>query len=174
MLTRIISDMASRSMLSTGPEAISPALEKAMSIRPKRSMASAIMTFLIGHFVGEHVFKNYSNTAFMRISDRLKDTGITGLAALRMVPIAPFTLVNMILGASSIKLLPYIVATVLGLMPGMAAMVILGDSLATIWRNPDPQNLLYIALAIIIWLSVLTGIHILLKSERERRGKEYV
>lgn len=138
------------------------------------SMASAIMTFLIGHFVGEHVFKNYSNTAFMRISDRLKDTGITGLAALRMVPIAPFTLVNMILGASSIKLLPYIVATVLGLMPGMAAMVILGDSLATIWRNPDPQNLLYIALAIIIWLSVLTGIHILLKCERERRGKEYV
>ena len=137
-------------------------------------MASAAVSFLIGHAIGARLFKNYSNTAFMRISDRLKNTGVMGLAALRMVPVAPFTLVNMILGASTIKMVPYLAGTFMGLMPGMTAMVILGDSLATIWRDPDPRNLIYIALAVVIWLSVLVGIHFLLKSERERRGKEYV
>lgn len=138
------------------------------------SIASAAVTFGIGLMAGDHLFKNYSNTAFMRINDRLKGTGVMGLAALRMVPIAPFTLVNMILGVSGIKFVSYLAGTVLGMLPGMAAMVILGDSLATIWRDPDPQNLLYIAVAILLWLSVLVGIHVLLKSERERRGKEYV
>ncbi len=139
------------------------------------AMASALVTFLIGALLGKKLFQNYTNTAFMRISDRLKNTGLLGIAAIRMVPIAPFTLVNMILGVTTkVKLVPYLVGTFLGILPGTAAMVLLGDSLGTIWRHPEPINLLYIGFALLVWLGVLVGIHILLKSRGPRQEKEYV
>lgn len=138
------------------------------------TIASASVTYFIGFLLGKRLFQNFTNTAFLRIRDRVKGAGVITLAALRMVPLAPFTLMNMILGALPVRFPVYLAGTFLGILPGTVAMAIIGDSLATIWRNPDPHNLIYIGIALAIWIGVLVGIHVLMKPERARRGKEYV
>ena len=47
----------------------------------------------------------------------------------------PFSAINYAAGASAVRVLPYGVATVAGLLPGTAAVVILGDALA---GHPSP------------------------------------
>lgn len=136
--------------------------------------ASAALSYIIGKVLGKRLFQNYTNTAFLRVRDRIAGAGVLGIAALRLIPIGPFTLVNMILGAMPVTFATFLAGTILGILPGAAAMAILGDSLASIWRNPDPQNLIYMGIALLVWLAVLIGIHFALKSERLRHGKEYV
>ena len=48
---------------------------------------------------------------------------------MRMIPAVPFSVVNYAAGASAVGLLPYTLATFVGLLPGTAAVVILGDAL---------------------------------------------
>jgi uncharacterized membrane protein YdjX (TVP38/TMEM64 family) len=46
-----------------------------------------------------------------------------------LIPLVPFSVLNYAAGASSVRVLPYLVATLVGLLPGTAAVVILGDAL---------------------------------------------
>jgi len=49
--------------------------------------------------------------------------------SMRMIPAVPFSVLNYAAGASAVRVLPYTLATFVGLMPGTAAVVILGDAL---------------------------------------------
>lgn len=138
------------------------------------AMTSAVLTFLMGFVLGERVFQNFSNTAFQRISNKVRQTGVIGVAAIRMIPIAPFTLVNMILGVSTVRFVPYVCGTLLGLLPGTLAMVVLGDSLARIWRSPDPQHLLYLGGAIVVWFLIVIGVHWIVGKSEKRQSGVYV
>ena len=46
-----------------------------------------------------------------------------------MIPAVPFSVFNYAAGASAVRVLPYTLATLVGLVPGTAAVVILGDAL---------------------------------------------
>ena len=51
------------------------------------------------------------------------------LVLLRLIPAVPFSVINYAAGASAVKVLPYTLATVVGLTPGTLAVVVLGDAL---------------------------------------------
>ena len=46
-----------------------------------------------------------------------------------MIPAVPFSVLNYAAGASAVRLMPYLLATLVGLLPGTAAVVMLGDAL---------------------------------------------
>jgi len=50
--------------------------------------------------------------------------------SLRLIPAVPFSVLNYAAGASTVRVLPYALATLAGLLPGTAAVVVLGDALA--------------------------------------------
>ena len=49
--------------------------------------------------------------------------------SMRLIPAVPFSVLNYAAGASAVRVLPYTFATLVGLLPGTAAVVILGDAL---------------------------------------------
>ena len=51
------------------------------------------------------------------------------MLSLRLIPAVPFSVLNYAAGASSVGVLPYVLATLVGLLPGTAAVVILGDAM---------------------------------------------
>lgn len=63
------------------------------------------------------------------IDAHLSRRGWPAVLSLRMIPAVPFSVINYAAGASSVRLLPYTLATVVGLAPGTAAVVILGDAM---------------------------------------------
>ena len=60
---------------------------------------------------------------------RLRERGWPTVMSMRLIPAVPFSVLNYAAGASAVRVLPYTLATLAGLLPGTAAVVILGDAL---------------------------------------------
>ena len=69
------------------------------------------------------------------VDERLQERGWPAVLSLRLIPVVPFSAINYAAGASAVRLMPYTLATLAGLLPGTAAVVILGDALA---GHPSP------------------------------------
>jgi uncharacterized membrane protein YdjX (TVP38/TMEM64 family) len=63
------------------------------------------------------------------LDTRLRDRGWIAVMSLRLIPAVPFSVLNYAVGASAVRVLPYTLATLAGVLPGTAAVVILGDAL---------------------------------------------
>jgi len=67
----------------------------------------------------------------------------------RIVPLAPFAVVNMVAGACQIRLSDFLLATALGMSPGIFMIVVLQDQLGRTLSDPTIGTIaLLIALAV--------------------------
>jgi phospholipase D1/2 len=135
------------------------------------SMASAWVGYAAGLWLGGSSIQQISGRAFRAVSRALRDQGIVAVAALRMVPIAPFTVVNMAMGAAGIGSRIYLVGTLLGMLPGTFILTMLGDRLREAWRDPEPGNILLFALVIGTWLGLAFVLQRFVSRLRRRRVK---
>ncbi|WP_174551044.1 TVP38/TMEM64 family protein [Nocardia alba] len=78
----------------------------------------------------ERVADHLTHPAVRAIDARLAHRGWLAVAALRLIPLAPFSIVNYCCGLSSVRVRPYLAATVIGSAPGTIATVVLAGSLA--------------------------------------------
>ena len=60
---------------------------------------------------------------------------------MRNLPLAPFTIVNMVAGASHIKLKDFLLGTALGMLPGIVAITVFADRVLAAVKNPDWTNI---------------------------------
>ena len=65
------------------------------------------------------------------------------MTVLRLLPIAPFTVVNLVAGASEIRARDYMLGSLFGMSPGIVLMTMFGDRLGMAAR-PDLPNLLVV------------------------------
>jgi len=77
---------------------------------------------------------------------RLARRGVLAVVAIRFLPVAPFTIVNLILGAARIKLWHFVIGTAIGLTPGFLALSIFGDRLSETLHRPRLLNFLILGL----------------------------
>ncbi|MBU0749910.1 VTT domain-containing protein, partial [Patescibacteria group bacterium] len=99
---------------------------------------SATIAFFIAKYFGSSV-----SAAFEKKSDKpnpfqafiqkykheLEKNGFQTVLFLRMVPLFPFDFVNYACGLTNIKYRTYLVATLIGVIPGLTAYIFLGSSL---------------------------------------------
>jgi len=109
-------------------------------------MVSAVVAFLIGRVVGRDGLQRLAPPRLARLCRRLTRRGVLAVAVIRLLPVAPFTVVNMVLGAARITLRHFAMGTAIGLMPGFLALSIFADRLNQALRRPDVLNLLILGL----------------------------
>ena len=122
------------------------------------TLLAASATFGVGRLVGRKPLKRWLGTRLDALEQRIAKRGIIAIALIRKVPIAPFTLVNMLIGALGIRYRDFILGTALGMLPGIAAFAFVSDRAIDAWREPTPQNIALIAAAVLLWLAVVFGI----------------
>jgi uncharacterized membrane protein YdjX (TVP38/TMEM64 family) len=93
------------------------------------STASAVIALELVRAAGWQLSRLVRHQAVETLDSRLRDRGWVAVISLRLIPAVPFAPLNYAVGASAVRLLPYTLATVAGLLPGTAAVVILGDAL---------------------------------------------
>jgi len=77
-----------------------------------------------GGFVARHAHR--SPVAWVRA--RLDRCGLLAVLSLRLIPMVPFAALNYAAGLSGVRFWPYVAGTVLGILPGTVAVVVLGDA----------------------------------------------
>lgn len=106
---------------------------------------SALLTFGIGYALGRKAVHRLLGTRLNRISRRLAQKGLLTVIAIRIVPVAPFSIINMIAGASHIRFRDYLVGTVIGELPGLLGVAIFVDQVHGTIQNPGPVSVLVTA-----------------------------
>lgn len=92
---------------------------------------AAAIAFTGGRRLGRARVQRYlDKPVFRAVEDRLARRGWLAVGSLRLIPVVPFSLVNYASGLSSVRFWPYLIASVVGSMPGTAAVVLLGDAIA--------------------------------------------
>lgn len=112
------------------------------------AVIGAAASYWVGEFLGHPVLLRMGGEKVNVISQRLASRGILAVIAVRMVPIAPFAVVNMIAGASHIRLRDLLVGTALGMTPGTVGMIFFVDQIVEALKNPGPVTFLLAGLMI--------------------------
>lgn len=128
-------------------------------------LSAALLHWLGARFLKKPVRKMLGKT-MRKIDDTLKDRSILTIATLRMMPIAPFTLVNLAAGAMSVKFSDYMLGTALGLAPGLTMMCIFGRQVRAFWNHPSVTKALVGVAIVIAWI----GVSLLLQRWMSRRN----
>jgi uncharacterized membrane protein YdjX (TVP38/TMEM64 family) len=80
--------------------------------------------------------------------------GIVAVALVRFVPIAPYLVVNVVMGAMRIRFVDFAVGTFIGMLPGALAATVLSDQLAALLRDPARVNVWIIAAAVAAFVAL--------------------
>jgi uncharacterized membrane protein YdjX (TVP38/TMEM64 family) len=118
-------------------------------------LSSALITYGIGTKLRRKNVRRLTGKRLNQISRYLANQGILTIAILRNLPFAPFTIVNILAGASHIKLRDFIIGTGAGMLPGIIAITFFSKSLLSVIKNPNILNItLAIGIAIFIGLGI--------------------
>lgn len=134
------------------------------------AILSAVVTYGLGAAIGRNAMENVLGPRLSRVRRGIVQRGVLAVAAVRLVPIAPFTLVNLIAGASRIRFSDYLLGTMIGMAPGLILMCALGYQIWSIITQPTLTNILLFVLAVLAWLAVSIGAQALLLRWRRRRN----
>jgi uncharacterized membrane protein YdjX (TVP38/TMEM64 family) len=93
------------------------------------STVSAVVALLLVRAAGWQLARLVRHPRIDSLDERLRSRGWPAVLSMRMIPAVPFSVANYAAGASAVRLLPYTLSTFVGLLPGTAAVVILGDAL---------------------------------------------
>jgi uncharacterized membrane protein YdjX (TVP38/TMEM64 family) len=132
------------------------------------SMASAVMTFTIGRRAGAQPLRNLLGARVNRVSRALAKRGLLSVAALRMLPVAPFTFINLAAGASHVKFVDFLGGTLIGMAPGILVITQLGHQLVRMLTDPKPMDIVIFVAFVIAWLAVSLGLQALASRLRAR------
>ena len=81
--------------------------------------------------------------------------GLIAVAFVRMLPVAPFSVVNVVAGASHIRWSDFMLGTLIGLLPGIATMTFFVDRAIAAVRDPGAGTFALLALAVALILALV-------------------
>lgn len=95
------------------------------------SMLSAVFTYAYGRKQGAAAVERLLGEKFRKLDlpRRLQHTGIVPIALIRLLPVAPFTIVNLVCGSCRIPFVSFAVGSAIALLPGKVASVIFAAQL---------------------------------------------
>ena len=105
------------------------------------ALLAAAVTFGAGRAFGRERVRRWAGRRLTAVSHGLRRRGIVAMAVIRMVPVAPFSVVNLVAGVSEIRLRDFLAGSALGLLPGLTLASLFGDRLGQWLRRPDPLGL---------------------------------
>jgi phospholipase D1/2 len=115
--------------------------------------ASGALFFAAGARLGSDYLRRLAGRRWSRLSHGLQRRGLLAVVALRVLPLAPFTLVNLAIGASGIRFADFAIGTLIGMGPGLVAMCLVGSQIPEIIESPSLGNMALLLVGAAVWVS---------------------
>lgn len=130
------------------------------------SVLGAAATFWIGRALGRGTVRRLAGKRLNALTRLLRRRGVLAVITVRVLPVAPFTIVNLVAGAAQVSPRDFFLGTVVGMAPGIAAIALFSERLSAVVFEPSAANLGWLALA----LAVIVGVGITLFRWLSRRA----
>ncbi len=109
------------------------------------SVLSGVAAFLLGRRFGQRAMERLDSHKVDQTLSIIRGSGVPGMILLRLVPVLPYPVINLILGAGGVRLWTFTLGTVLGLLPGLLAMGVVGFQLRRIIDDPQAADIAILA-----------------------------
>ncbi|MGD8341101.1 MAG: VTT domain-containing protein [Gammaproteobacteria bacterium] len=125
------------------------------------SFVGATANYGLARMLPDHAFDNWVGTWVGRMGQRFERGGIVPVMVARTFPFAPFTLINVVAGGARIPYRDFLIGSVLGMGPIIAALTILGDRLRGAWESPTALNFILLVVAVVAWFLLALSLQML-------------
>ncbi len=112
------------------------------------AMASALATYALGRSLGRNTVRRIAGKRLNELSRRLGRRGLLAMLLVRVIPVAPYAVVNLVAGASHIGWRDYLLGTALGLFPGLVMTTAFVDRAIAALRSPGVGTFATLALVL--------------------------
>jgi phospholipase D1/2 len=110
------------------------------------AFAACMISAAVGYWAGVALWRDavrrLAGRRLNRVSELLARRGVLSVVAARVVPIAPYTLFNLIAGASHVRFRDFMVGTAAGMAPGMVLLALLADQAVELAIHPGWEGIL--------------------------------
>lgn len=113
----------------------------------------ATLSFYLARYFGAGLVNKFNSHKLIKFDQTFKKNGFLIIFALRLIPLFPFDLISYSAGFSKVQYRPFILATIIGAIPGMMVYVNLGDKFLNIGSNS-----FYLAIMALVLLVVFSAI----------------
>lgn len=101
-------------------------------------LAGAVASWAVGRWSGPALIDRAAGGRLALLVTHLHRRGLSTMVVVRVLPVAPFLVVNVAAGALGVRLRDYVLGTFLGLLPGTLGMALFMDRVVAVWRAPGP------------------------------------
>ncbi|MFA5974824.1 MAG: VTT domain-containing protein [Elusimicrobiota bacterium] len=113
------------------------------------SLLSGMAVYGVGRVLRQDFAHRLAGSSWDRLSRSLGRHGVITIVTLHIFPIASFSILNLVAGASHIRFRDFLIGTVLGVSPGIIVVCIFGERLIQTLRHPQPLNWVYLGLFVL-------------------------
>jgi phospholipase D1/2 len=121
-------------------------------------IASAALLYGMGRGLGRKNVARLAGRRLNRVNRLISKQGILAAAAIRMIPIAPYSLVNLAAGAVGMPFHDFVYGSLLGMCPGVIGITFFTKQLEQMIRRPSPFNLIVLVGTLCIMLAGIVGL----------------
>jgi phosphatidylserine/phosphatidylglycerophosphate/cardiolipin synthase-like enzyme/uncharacterized membrane protein YdjX (TVP38/TMEM64 family) len=133
----------------------------ALAFEPLQAAAYALLGILcaagvgfgLGRLTGRELVRRLAGKRLNELSRRVARRGVLAVTAVRLVPVAPFSVVNLVAGASRLRLRDFLAGTLLGTAPGVLAIVLLEAQAERAIVQPEAGTVALLVAAVVLVLA---------------------
>lgn len=131
------------------------------------SLVSGLMGYAVGHYMGRNTIQKLAGSSINKLSRRLAKHGVLAIITVRIIPVAPFTVINLVAGGSHINTRDFTIGTVIGMLPGILGITVFADSLMRTVQNPDPEQIAIFVGVVIVIVGIMVGLKQLINRKED-------
>jgi phospholipase D1/2 len=113
-------------------------------------LASAAMGYGIGRTIGGKMLQTLARAWLERLTRPAGRHGFLTVLTLRVFPVAPFTLVNIFVGAWRIRFWDFFMGSIVGRIPGIILLTLAGVQVESLLRQPGVIGVVILGLTLIL------------------------
>lgn len=103
-------------------------------------VVAALSHYALGRSVKREVVRRLAGERLDALSEILKRHGLIAVIVLRVLPLGPFVMVNVIAGAIRLRPMHFTLATLIGMAPGVIVMTVFGGKVSQHLRSQGDAN----------------------------------
>ena len=134
------------------------------------TLCSALVGFFIGRRFGTASLRHLGGEKVERVMAMVGRNGLMASLLVRLVPSAPFIVVNMAAGVTPMRLVDFVAGTAIGIVPKIALTALSGAAVMQALNGGGSRHWVMLAVAAALWLAAALAARAWLRRRQAREA----
>jgi uncharacterized membrane protein YdjX (TVP38/TMEM64 family) len=117
------------------------------------TLVSSLVGFWLGRTFGGRLLQDLAGDGVAKFMRLIGKNGFLASLIVRLVPSAPFIVVNMAAGVTPMRLLDFTAGTAVGIIPKIALTAFAGNSIVQALKGGGQRHIVMLVVAVLVWIA---------------------